>query len=121
MPIVPTQPLYKSFFQRLFFNPWGLAKLIIKSIIRPAGKGGNINRTDYRRDFYQKICEEVGFKNIQCIPYNPYWKVNSDGTVENKLTLPFYQWYYRTFKKNKPLSFKTGSLSDLCYLLIAEK
>jgi ubiquinone/menaquinone biosynthesis C-methylase UbiE len=121
MPIVPTQPLYKSFFQRLLFNPLALAKLIVKSIIRPASKGNNINRTDYRRAFYSKICKEIGYKNIQCIPYNPYWKVNNDGPVENKFTLPIYQWYYNSFKKNKTLSFKTSTMFDLCFLLVAEK
>ena len=43
----------------------------------------------------------------------PYWKVNNDGAIENKLTLPVYKWYYNTFKKGKTLSFKTSTMFDL--------
>lgn len=120
-PIVPVQPLYKSFFQRLFFNPLSLAKTAVKKVIGHKTTQNNINRTDYRREVYIKICEELGYKNIRCIPYNPYTKVNDDGTVLDKFTFPAYQWYYQTFKKNKTLSFETSGLFDCCFLLIAEK
>lgn len=121
MPIVPAQPHYKSYFQRLLFNPITLAKLVLKSIIKPKSKESNINRTDYGTDFYIKICKEIGYKNVRCIPYNPYWKVNADGGFENKVTLPLYKWYYNTFKKNKTLSFETSTAFDLCFLLVGEK
>ena len=121
MPIVPVQPQYKATFQRLLFNPLVLAKIVIKSFIKPNSKAKNINRTAYRREFYSDICNELGFKNVKCIPYNPYWKVNEDGPVENKLTLPVYRWYYNTFKAKKILSFKTSTMFDLCFLLYAEK
>lgn len=121
MPIVPEQPVYKSIAQRLLFNPLALAKITAKSILKPGSKTNNINRTNYRRDFYSDICKELGFKNVKCIPYNPYWKVNADGAVENKLTLPIYQWYYNTFKSKKTLSFETSTMFDLCFLLYAEK
>jgi ubiquinone/menaquinone biosynthesis C-methylase UbiE len=71
MPIVPVQPQYKSFFQRLMFNPLSL----IKNIIRSKSKENNINRTDYPRSFYAKICKEIGYKNIKCIPYNHIGKL----------------------------------------------
>jgi len=121
MPIVPVQPQYKSFFQRLMFNPLSLIKLIVKSIIQSKQKDNNINRTNHRRSYYHEICNNIGYKNIKCIPYNPYWKVNNDGAIENKLTLPVYKWYYKTFKKGKVLSFKTSTMFDLCFLLVAEK
>ena len=121
MPIVPTQPLYKSFFQRLLFNPLALFKLHVKKLLRYRSHSDNINRTDYRRSFYENICKDLGYKNVHCIPYNPYWKVNSDGKIENSFTLPIYKWYYKTFKRNKILSFETSSLFDLCFLLVAEK
>lgn len=121
MPIVPEQPLYKSIFQRLLFNPVSLAKKTAKQILGKNKFDSSINRTNYRRDFYSRICEEIGFKNVRCIPYNPYWKVNRDEQFENKWTLPTYLWYYNTFKKNKTLSLKTSTSFDLCFLLIAEK
>ena len=122
MPIVPVQPFYKSFFQRLFLNPLGLAKKLVKQAL-PSNKkdGGNINRTDYRPEFYIDICKKIGYKNVQCIPYNPYWKINPDGSSGNEFTLSWYKWYYRTFKKNKTLTLQTSSLFDLCFLLIADK
>lgn len=121
MPIVPQQPLYKSFLSRLLFNPLALAKILVKQMITSKVQNNSINRTAFRRDFYIEICKELGFKNIKCIPYNPYWKVNNDGWFEDHITLPCYKWYYRSFKKNRLLSFQTTTLFDLCFLLTAEK
>lgn len=78
-------------------------------------------RTTYGRKYYEKICIDIGFKNVNCLPYNPYWKVNSDPKFERKFTLFFYDLHYRLFKKGSKVSMKTWSLSELCYLLVAEK
>ena len=121
MPIVPIQPFYKSLLQRFLFNPFDLFKKLLKFFFKKRSHQGIINRTNYRRDYYKRICEEVGFRNVQCLPYNPYWKVNDDETFEKIITLPAYKWHYNTFKKNRTLSLKTSSLFDLCFLLIAEK
>lgn len=121
MPIVPTQPLYKSFFHRMIFNPWALAKTIVKILIGKKAKGKNINRTDYGVEVYREICEKIGYENIISIPYNPYPKVNADGWFESKVTLPLYKWHYKTFKKGKPMSLKTSGLFDVCLLLVATK
>lgn len=121
MPIVPEQPLYKSILPHLLFNPKRLAGKIVKSISAAKKQENNILRTDYNRASYIAHCKSIGYKNIKCIPYNPYWKVNNDGPFLDKFVLPLYKWHYNTFKKSKSPSLKTSSLFDLCFLLIAEK
>jgi ubiquinone/menaquinone biosynthesis C-methylase UbiE len=121
MPIVPTQPLYKSFIQRLIFNPLSLVKMMIKKLLGREIQPKNINRTDYGAKIYTDICKEIGFTKIACIPYNPYFKTNSDGWFMDNITLPVYSWYYNTFKKGKDLSFKTSGNFDVCILLMAYK
>ena len=121
MPIVPTQPLYKSFFQRLLFNPISLAKMFVKKLIGREVRSKSINRTDYGIDVYTNICKRIGFDNIECIPYNPYSKVNDDGWFLDNVTFPVYKWHYKTFKKGKPNSLKTCRMFDVCLLLTARK
>ena len=120
-PIVPAQAFYKSLFHRSLFNPLSIAKILAKTAIGYRRTQTNINRTDHRGGYYEAICKELGFKNVRCIPYNPYWKVNDDGMVLTHLTLPAYKWYYRTFKKGTNLSFATSEIFGRCFLLLAEK
>lgn len=122
MPIVPELPLSKSLMHRILFNPISLLKIAIKSLLKiNKNDTSNMTRTDYDKNFYKEICEKIGYKNVQCISYNPYWKVNNDGWFENNITFPIYLWYYNTYKKGKKLSFSTNPSFELCYLLIAEK
>jgi 2-polyprenyl-3-methyl-5-hydroxy-6-metoxy-1,4-benzoquinol methylase len=123
MPIVPELPVSKSLIQRFFFNPISLLKIAIKFLlnIKKPNEDTNMTRTDYDKQSYIKICEKIGYKNVKCIAYNPYWKVNNDGWFENNITFPIYLWHYNTFKKGKALSFTTHDSFELCYLLIAEK
>lgn len=121
MPIVPEQPLYKGFWQHILLSPLNLAKKLVKKVLGRRKQLTAIHRTDYRRDFYIDICQDLGYKKIQCIPYNPYWRVNANRQTEGRLTLPVYRWYYNTFKRNKNLSLRTGAAFELCFLLLAEK
>ncbi len=121
MPIVPIQPIYKSFFQLLLFNPLILAKILGKQILGKKVREKSINRTDYGISYYREACEKIGFKNITCIPYNPYFKTNSDGWFMDNITFPMYKWHYNTFKKGKANSLKTSNLFDVCILLTASK
>ncbi len=121
MPIVPTQPIYKSIFQMLLFNPLTLAKMLAKKILGKKVRAKSINRTEYDIKFYRDICEKIGYKNIQCTPYNPYYKTNADAWFMDNITLPIYKWHYKTFKKGKTNSLKTSSLFDVCILLTASK
>ncbi|WP_235299279.1 class I SAM-dependent methyltransferase [Portibacter marinus] len=121
MPIVPKQSLKKSYLQRLFLNPIGLAKFIIKSIYGKKSENNKILRTDYNKEYYTEISASLGYQNVQCLPYNPYWKININKDLEKKITLPVYKWHYNTFKRHQSLSFKTNRFFNLCLLLIAEK
>lgn len=121
MPIVPVQPLYKSLFTRLIFNPVSILKEVKRNIVHQNSPVGKISRTNYRPRFYIDICNEIGFRNIKCISYNPYWKVNSNGWVETNITLPLYKQHYNLFKNRKEMTFQTSNLFDLCHLLVAEK
>jgi ubiquinone/menaquinone biosynthesis C-methylase UbiE len=124
MPIVPTLPFRKSILCRIFFNPLSILKKGIKSMLGFESKFNSANdilRTDYSKEHYVNICKELGYKNVECISYNPYWKVNDDGFIENNITLPLYKFYYNLFKRKKIISLDTSGPFEFCYLLIAYK
>ena len=120
MPIVPTQPIYKSFPSRAIFRPFSIPKIIIKKILG-RGEDSNITRTEVRRSQYEAICKDLGYKNIKCIRYNPYWKLHPDSSKAGKLMFNVYTWHYNRFRKGRTLSMAMSAPFELCYLLIAEK
>jgi ubiquinone/menaquinone biosynthesis C-methylase UbiE len=122
MPIVPKLPYKKSLLSRLFFNQISIIKFVVKKLIRKESSiSYTMVRTKYGRKFYQEICKNLGYKNIRCVPYNPYWKVNDNEDFERLVTIPLYDFYYRLFKIKKTISLQTSSLTEMCYLLVAEK
>lgn len=124
MPIIPKLPFSKSLIARILFNPISIVKFWAKKIIgnKPSDShSSNILRTEYKKEYYRKVCTELGFKEIRCIPYNPYWKINRDGWFESNITLPIYNWHYNFFKARKKISLQTISAVEFCYLLIAYK
>lgn len=125
MPIVPQMPYYKSLICRALFNPLSIAKQIVKTIIGRKSKTNNSGmiRTENGKKEYGQISREVGFGNVKCISYNPYWKVNQDdGFIMNSLALPLYKFHYKVKKTIgvKPF-FKTIDPAAFCYLLTATK
>ena len=122
MPIVPKLPFRMSIIPRLFFNPLSLLKQLVKLVIGYKNKDhSSIFRNSLKKNYYQETCKKIGYKNVTCISYNPYWKVNDDGFLENHITLPFYQSHYSLFKKNNKISLKCSYYTESCYLLLAYK
>lgn len=123
MPIVPKLPFSKSLIIRTIFNPLSIAKKLIKVLIdyKDRNGGSKIYRNDLTRQYYIDCCKEIGFSNIKCIPYNPYWLVNSDGLFFIKIVLPLYKLHYNLIRKFKNIALSTSVLQESCYLLIAEK
>lgn len=122
MPIVPTMPLSKTYLLRLFFNPISLAKILIKSMIKSkAQESSNILRTNHDENIYKDICTTIGYSNINCFHYNPYFLVNSNKYFAKYIVLPLYKIYYNNFKYKKEIGFVTNRAFSSCYLLIANK
>lgn len=122
MPIIPKLPFSRSLLVRIFLNPISVCKQIVKSIIGYKNKdNSNIYRNDLHKDYYVNVCQKMGYKNISCISYNPYWKVNDDGFFERFITLPLYMKHYNLFKKNRRVSFACPEFMESCYLLIGYK
>jgi len=125
MPIVPDMPYRKSLICRTLFNPLSIAKQTVKSIIGYKSKvaDSGMTRTKNGKKEYRDISNGIGFSDVKCIPYNPYWRVNEDdGFVMNSLALPAYRLHY-AFKKAigvKPF-FKSMEMAACCYLLTATK
>lgn len=115
MPIVPKLPFWKSIGPRLLFNPVSLMKQLVKFIIGFKNKDNSkIFRNTLDKSYYTETCAKIGYQNISCVSYNPYWKVNDDGFVESQITLPYYLKYYDLFKKNKGISFECSNLTEAC-------
>jgi ubiquinone/menaquinone biosynthesis C-methylase UbiE len=122
MPIMPEFPPSKSNHLRFIFNPLASIKLFIKSVFMQKKEfKSEILRTTYDDKFYSKICSSLGFQDVQCLQYNPYFMVNEKGFILQNIVLPLYKFYYKLFKKNKKITFETSSPFSLCYLLTANK
>lgn len=124
MPIVPAQPFSYSIAARLKYHPISIPKYYVKSILgmnRKKQAGGMI-RTKSGAEEYLKICREIGFDKLKCIPYNSYWLVNSPGTPNYQKSL---NDYLKDFEKKKqagnyPL-LQTKKGTEFCLLLYGTK
>lgn len=122
MPIVPKLPFSRSIIHRIFFNPLSIAKHGVKYLMGSnvtADRG--VNRTSIGKKDYIKFCESIGYRDIKCMSYNPFWKVNHDEHFLQKVVLPIYSWIYNRYMVGKTISFRTTSVFEVCYLLIAKK
>jgi len=125
MPIVPEQPFRHSISARLKYHPISIPKYYIKSILgmnKKIKEKNSMVRTDYNAEKYLTICRKIGFDNLKCIPYNPYWLVNSSGTPNYQKSLNDYLQSYEAKKqqKNYPL-LQTRKGTELCLLLYGIK
>jgi len=120
MPIVPTQPFSYSIPARLKYYPISIPKYYVKSTLGMNRKKqkGDMVRTENGAEEYLKICREIGFDQLKCIPYNPYWLVNSPGTPNYKKSLNDYLQDFEKKKQagNYPL-LQTKKSTELCLLL----
>lgn len=125
MPIVPQMPYHKSLICRALFNPLSIAKQIVKIIIGRKSRTNNSGmvRTENGKKEYVQISREVGFADVNCIPYNPYWRVNQDeGFVMNSLALPLYKFHYKVKRITGVKPFlKTIDPAAFCLLLTCKK
>lgn len=124
MPIVPKQPFSYSISARLKYHPISIPKYYVKSMLGMNRKKQNdgMVRTENGAEEYLKICKEIGFDTLKCIPYNPYWLVNSVNTPNYKKSLNDYIKDYETKKKaaNYPI-LQTRKGIELCLLLYGTK
>jgi ubiquinone/menaquinone biosynthesis C-methylase UbiE len=123
MPIVPEMPYLNSAVCRTFLNPLSMAKQMVKKIIRRRAVKTTMVRTKTGANEYLQIATDVGFSGVQCIPYNPYWKVHGDGSIfEKNFDIPLYRAHYWMKKK---LGFqprlRTWKNTCLCLLLTGQK
>lgn len=124
MPIVPQMPFSHSIICRTLFNPITLLKQVVKSLIGHKGRQNtDMVRTTTGASDYVSICESLGLIGVQCLPYNPYWKVSRhNGWVERFVALPAFKLHHKIkrFLGFKP-SLRTFRATSLCLLLLAEK
>lgn len=119
MPIVPKLPYSKSVQARIFLNPISLLKYFVKLFLQGESRSETgVYRSDLSRKVYFKTCTSIGFSDVECISYNPFWKINQNKWFEKKLTLPTYKFIYNTLMSKRKITLKTKPSRELCYLLI---
>lgn len=127
MPIVPAMPYKKSLPLRLALAPFSVAipwvkkKLAKKKKQQTNAVDTGIERTAYGSDYYEQLCDQAGFSKIDCLPYNPYWRINRSKFFEKWLTLPVYKIHYKLFRSNKKIALESNDNRNLCLLLVAYK
>ena len=125
MPIVPDMPYRHSVLCRLLLNPKSLARKFAKVVIgrKDATSNNSMVRTDAGVSDYEHNAHAAGFDCVRCLPYNPYWKLYSDGSrFEEHLVIPLYRLLYSIksiFGVNPCL--KTWLSTSFCLLLTAMK
>lgn len=123
MPIVPAMPYSHSILCRIFLNPVSLAKQTVKWMIGRRSPKSTMVRTKTGANEYRIFAETVGLKDVVCLPYNPYWKLYSEGSrFEELLVIPLYRALH-ALKSTLGLvpHLKTWSSTSLCLLLTAAK
>jgi len=124
MPIVPKMPFSQSLHYRLKYNPMSALKYYAKKVLKPGSMNSNPDmiRTEHKEDYYTKVCQEIGFKDVKCIHYNPYWLVDDHIEIEKSPSLKQYLKTYNQSRKEKHAPFlETTKNKALCYLLTATK
>jgi len=124
MPIVPTQPFSHSIAARVKYHPISIPKYYIKTLLGKNKKKqlNGMVRTNYQADFYLKICKEIGFNQLKCIPYNPYWMVVDETSHNYKKALKNYIAMHERRRQSAEyplLTAKEGT--ELCLLLYGTK
>ena len=124
MPIVPAQPFSYSIKARMKYYPISIPKYYVKTLIGRNKKkqSDGMVRTNYQADFYLEICKKIGFKNLKCIPYNPYWMVVDETSPNYQKSLKDYIKTHEQRKQAKeyPL-LQTKKGTELCLLLYGIK
>ena len=124
MPIVPTQPFSHSMRARLKYHPISIPKYYVKTLLglNKKKQSAGMVRTTHQADFYLKICKEIGFDNLKCIPYNPYWLVVSETSPNYQKALKDYIETHQKRKQTGEFPFlQTPKGTELCLLLYGTK
>jgi 2-polyprenyl-3-methyl-5-hydroxy-6-metoxy-1,4-benzoquinol methylase len=123
MIVKPFIPFHKSLHYRILMNPLSIAKYLLLRIL-PSKKNSSkkMIRTVVPKSTYLDLANQLGYYNATCISYNPYWKINKSEWIENNITLNLYKLHYKLFKRrNNPVTLKTGSINEYCFLLVGYK
>lgn len=126
MVIVPQVPFTRSLAMRFRLHPAGAlmfcAKNVVKYLLGRNRPSGGMARTDLPPSEYLRIMSALGCRNAQCIPYNPYHRVDPSRERELQTTVPFYlQHYLRAAAKGvRPALRTSGARPCASYYLPAE-
>jgi ubiquinone/menaquinone biosynthesis C-methylase UbiE len=119
MPVFPDMSCPNAFLLRMLFNPLSFIKGLMFS---KAPKQESMIRTKLKAADYEKICQRIGYCNVECLYYNPFPKIVRDGWYENTIILNFYKLMYSLNKIfPRRIQFRTNSFFGSAYLLIATK
>jgi len=123
--IVPQVPASRRWLAELLFVPWRLllrpARSCAKRFLRRSQTvplAGEMVRTDYTRQHYERWMQNIGAADVRCVPYNPYhglWKARlSIGPL-----LPLYRLHHSL--KRKAPKLQTWPSVAMCDLLWGRK
>jgi ubiquinone/menaquinone biosynthesis C-methylase UbiE len=117
MPVFPDYQSGHSRLLRFFLNP---VSLFLK-LFRKKNENEMI-RTVHNRKYYEDLCHQAGFVDIQCCPYNQFPKIIRSGWYERNIILRLYKWYYAVKqKKEKDIILKTNAFCGSAILVLAYK
>ena len=121
--VVPVIAERQRWLVRALCAPWQLLTLPLRRFARLILRRSNPSttamvRTDYSREQWKGWAQEAGFREAQCVPYNPY-----HGLWRGYLSVgPFVPLYRLNLSRRKrPPKLATWPSVAMCDLLLARK
>jgi ubiquinone/menaquinone biosynthesis C-methylase UbiE len=130
MVVIPQRSPWQQLPLRLALNPGRMALRLAAALRRPmAGRrpppsaaGEHIVRIGHSRAQYVRWMHELGQRDVQCVPYNPYVGIYRSRTLERLVTVPLYRQHLRrTRRRWTGPRLQTSASAALCELLLCRK
>jgi SAM-dependent methyltransferase len=130
MVIIPERSPWQSVPLRLIFNPGRMALRLTGALRRriagrrppPSAAGERMVRISHSRAQYVRWMRELGQRDVQCVPYNPYVGVYRSRTLERLVSVPLYRHHLRRTRRTwTGPRLQTRASAALCDLLLCRK
>jgi SAM-dependent methyltransferase len=130
MVVIPEYSPWQAVPLRLLLNPGRVAPRLAVALRRwiagrrppPPAAGEHLVRVSHSRARYVRWMRELGQRDVQCVPYNPYVGIYRSRALERLVTVPLYRQHLRRTRRmwTGP-RLQTSASAALCDLLLCRK
>ena len=126
MVIVPELSWRRKVLTQGWLNPWRLfrasASRIIKKIRDKKTEVNEMTRTSLTNEAYITSAQNIGYRDVQCMPYNPFYPIYDTQFLKEHIELPLYlSQYTGKIRAGEPPFLQTSERLAFCQLLVGWK